>query len=178
MLTVIFMEGDEKKASKIPGTTGTIEKKLSSEVDNNTYDINMLRNNFFKRCAQMDLLLKNWIDDIQAIDIVTATASDAQGLQAAIDTQKATLLEGLPETIKIRARTTMQLDGDYIDIVPTKNDSSGTAQIDNEILLLHKENIKFALDNFSSNIKILTEGMIQLISSLKDSDVFKNLKTK
>jgi hypothetical protein len=123
----------------------------------------------------MDLLLKNWIDDIQAVDIVTATASDAQGLQATIDTQKATLLEGLPETINIRARTTMQLDGDYIDIIPTKNDPSGPVQIDNEILLIHKANIQVALNNFSTNIKILTDGMIQLISSLKDSNVFKNL---
>jgi hypothetical protein len=158
--------------SKNTDTTGTIEKKLSSEVDNNTYNWQALEQNFYKRCAQMDLLLKNWIDDIQAIDIVTATA-DSDGLKATIDTARATLLEGLPETIQIRARTTMQLDGDYIDIVPTKNNSASpdSILIDNEILTIHKENIKSALNNFSTNIKILTDGMVHLISSLKDNGI-------
>lgn len=160
---------------------GTVEKKLSEEVENEEKEITIdtLSKNFFKRLEQMNLLLKYWIDDIQAIDIVTATANDANGLKATIDTQRATLLEGLPETIKIRARTTMQLDGDYIDIIPTKTaDANGPIQIDNEILQIHKENIRFALGNFSSNIKILTDGMIQVISSLKDNDIFKNVKAK
>ncbi len=141
-----------------------------------TIDWELLKSNFNQRLVEMDQLLKTWIEDIQAIDIVTATALTDEGIKVTIDPRKGSIMASLDGNsgINIKARTTLQLDGDYIGILPTKKtDTAPTTQIDTEVLTLHKENVKFAIDNYSNNLKIMTDAVIKLLSSLNEVGILK-----
>ena len=99
------------------------------------------------------------------MDIVTATSKD---LRVQIDPTNADLLKGLPAEVQIKARTTIQLDGDLIVLLPTKQGTDSTIQIDNDILQIHKENVDFALKNLTNNMKIITDGIINALKLAKD----------
>lgn len=102
------------------------------------------------------------------MDIITATADD---LRVTIDPKKANLKDSLPEEIKIKARTTIQLDGDLIVLLPTKNDQQGAMQIDSDVLNIHKENVDFALKNLTSNIQLITDGIIKALALAKENNL-------
>lgn len=125
---------------------------------------------FAARCEELNILLKEWIDDIRSMDIVTATADD---LTVKIDPKKADLLSDLPQDIKINARTTIQLDGDLIVLLPKKQGTQDEPQIDNDMLQIHKENVDFALKNLTNNMKIITDGIVSVLSFAKDYGLMK-----
>ena len=125
---------------------------------------------FAARCEQLNILLEDWINDIRSMDIVTATSDN---LTVKIDPKKANLLDDLPQEIKIKARTTIQLDGDLIVLLPTKPGNENTVQIDNDILTIHKENVDFALKNLSNNLKLITDGIIKGLELSKEYGILK-----
>lgn len=126
---------------------------------------------FAARCEELNILLRDWIDDIRSMDIVTATSDD---LKVKIDPKKGDLLTDLPQNVKINARTTVQLDGDLIVILPTKQGTQGDPQIDNDILQIHKDNVDLALKNLASNMKIITDGVVQALSLAKENGLWNN----
>jgi len=121
---------------------------------------------FRKRCDELNLLLKNWINDVQTLDVVTATGN----LKVKIDPTKGgniiDQLESSEGEIVLRARTTVQIDGDVLNILPEKATETGS-QIDLEMLNIHKENVEMAIKNVSTNLKIFTDGIVQAISYLQ-----------
>ena len=142
------------------------------DQDIKTLDLNTqfenVKKDFAARCQQLNDLLEEWIDDIRSMDIITATADD---LRVTIDPKKANLKDSLPEEIKIKARTTIQLDGDLIVLLPTKNDQQGAMQIDSDVLNIHKENVDFALKNLTSNIQLITDGIIKALALAKENNL-------
>jgi hypothetical protein len=128
-------------------------------------DFEKVKADFAARCEQLNLLLEEWIDDIRSMDIVTATAKD---LRVKIDPTNSDLLNGLPAEVQIKARTTIQLDGDLTVLLPTKQGTDSTIQIDNDILQIHKENVDFALKNLTNNMKIITDGIVRALSLAKE----------
>ena len=136
-----------------------------SGLDETIVDFNKVKTDFAARCQQLNLLLEHWIDDVRSMDIVTATAKD---LRIKIDPTTTNLLEGLPAEVQIKARTTIQLDGDLIVLLPTKEGTESDTQVDSQILQIHKENVDFALKNLSNNIKIFTDGIVQALALAKD----------
>ena len=136
-----------------------------SDSDPTVIDFEKVKADFAARCEQLNVLLEEWIDDIRSMDIVTATAKD---LRVQIDPTNADLLNGLPAEVQIKARTTIQLDGDLIVLLPTKQGTDSTIQIDNDILQIHKENVDFALKNLSNNMKIITDGMVKALALAKE----------
>ncbi len=139
--------------------------KFMSSNEKSIINFQKVQADFAARCEQLNLLLEEWIDDIRSMDIVTATAKD---LRVQIDPTNADLLNGLPAEVQIKARTTVQLDGDLIVLLPTKDGTENTTQIDNDILQIHKENVDFALKNLSNNMKIITDGIIQALALAKE----------
>lgn len=133
---------------------------------------NELEIDFKKRCDELNLLFKNWIEDVQTMDVITATGN----LKAKIDsTKQGSIIDQLTSTdgeLTIRARTTIQLDGDILSILPEKASDTGS-QIDEQMLKIHKESVEMAMKNVSNNLKIFTDGVVQAISSLQQ---FKGLK--
>ena len=125
---------------------------------------------FAARCEQLNILLEQWINDVRSMDIVTATSDN---LTVKIDPKEASLVESLPQEVKIKARTTIQLDGDLIVLLPTKPGTENTVQIDNDILTIHKENVDFALKNLSNNLKLITDGIIKGLELSKDYGLLK-----
>ena len=133
---------------------------------------NELEIDFKKRCDELNLLFKNWIEDVQTMDVITATGN----LKAKIDsTKQGSIIDQLTSAdgeLTIRARTTIQLDGDILSILPEKASDTGS-QIDEQMLKIHKESVDMAMKNVSNNLKIFTDGVVQAISSLQQ---FKGLK--
>jgi hypothetical protein len=121
---------------------------------------------FRKRIDELNVLFKNWIEDVQTMDIISATGN----LKIKIDsTKQGSIIDQLPSAggeLTIRARTTIQLDGDILSILPEKASSAGS-QIDEQILKIHKETVDMAMKNVSTNLKIFTDGVVQVISSLR-----------
>lgn len=133
-------------------------------------DFEKVKRDFAARCEQLNLLLEDWINDIRSMDIVTATSDN---LRVQIDPKKANLLEGLPQEVKVQARTTIQLDGDLIVLLPTKPGDGNAVQIDTNILQIHKENVDFALKNLSNNLKLITDGIVQGLALSKEYGILK-----
>jgi hypothetical protein len=121
---------------------------------------------FRKRIDELNILFKNWIEDVQTMDVVTATGN----LKVKIDsTKEGSIIDQLPSAegeLTIRARSTIQLDGDILSILPEKLSETGS-QIDEQMLKIHKENVDMAMKNVSNNLKIFTDGVVQAISSLQ-----------
>jgi hypothetical protein len=127
---------------------------------------NELEIDFRKRCDELNLMFKNWIEDVQTMDVVTTTGN----LKAKIDsTKQGSIIDQLTSAegeLTIRARTTIQLDGDILSILPEKASDTGS-QIDEQMLRIHKETVDMAMKNVSNNLKIFTDGVVQVISSLQ-----------
>ena len=121
---------------------------------------------FRKRIDELNILFKNWIEDVQSMDVVSATGN----LKVKIDsTKQGSIIDQLPSAqgeLTIRARTTIQLDGDILSILPEKA-SNGGSQIDEQMIKIHKETVDMAMKNVSNNLKIFTDGVVQAISSLQ-----------
>ena len=131
---------------------------------------NELEIEFKKRCDELNLLFKNWIEDVQTMDVITATGD----LKAKIDsTKQGSIIDQLTSAggeLTIRARTTIQLDGDILSILPEKASATGP-QIDEQMLKIHKESVDMAMKNVSNNLKIFTDGVVQAISKLQQLKV-------
>ncbi len=110
----------------------------------------------------------NWIKDVQTMDVVTATGN----LKVKIDpTKEGSIIDQLPSAegeLVIRARTTIQIDGDVLSVLPEKTSDTGS-QIDAEMLKIHKDNVDMAIKNVSNNLKTFTDGVVMALSSLKQS---------
>ena len=121
---------------------------------------------FRKRIDELNILFKNWIEDVQTMEVVSATGN----LKIKLDSSKeGNIIDQLPsaeEELTIRARTTIQLDGDILSILPEKASTVGS-QIDEQMLKIHKETVDMAMKNVSNNLKIFTDGVVQAISSLQ-----------
>ena len=121
---------------------------------------------FRKRIDELNILFKNWIEDVQSMDVVSATGN----LKVKIDsTKQGSIIDQLPSAqgeLTIRARTTIQLDGDILSILPEKTSNAGS-QIDEQMIKIHKETVDMAMKNVSNNLKIFTDGVVQAISSLQ-----------
>ena len=126
---------------------------------------------FRKRIDELNILFKNWIEDVQSMDVVSATGN----LKVKIDsTKQGSIIDQLPSAqgeLTIRARTTIQLDGDILSILPEKASNVGS-QIDEQMIKIHKETVDMAMKNVSNNLKIFTDGVVQAISSLQQFKIF------
>jgi hypothetical protein len=129
-------------------------------------DWNQLEIDFRKRIDELNILFKNWIEDVQTMDVVTATGN----LKVKIDpTKQGSIIDQLPTAegeLTIKARTTIQIDGDILSMLPQKPSETGP-QIDEQMLRIHKETVDMAMKNVSNNLKIFTDGVVQAISSLQ-----------
>ena len=127
---------------------------------------NELEIDFRRRIDELNILFKNWIEDVQTMDVVSATGN----LKVKIDsTKQGSIIDQLPSAegeLTIRARTTIQLDGDILSILPEKASNVGS-QIDEQMLKIHKDTVDMAMKNVSNNLKIFTDGVVQAISSLQ-----------
>ena len=125
---------------------------------------------FRKRIDELNILFKNWIEDVQTMDVVSATGN----LKVKIDsTKQGSIIDQLPSAegeLTIRARTTIQLDGDILSILPEKTSNAGS-QIDEQMIKIHKETVDTAMKNVSNNLKIFTDGVVQAISSLQQMKI-------
>lgn len=135
---------------------------------------------------------RNWIErfiDIlrdQLLDLSYVSITTCSGdTYATIEPSSPNLLVTLKEqNLKIECRTIYELDADIIKVLPTNN-NTGKAEINQEILKLHKESEELAIQNWKtfvltvlevtkmiisiSGAKVETEGITRLYSSPTES---------
>lgn len=108
------------------------------------------------------------LEDLTYLEVLTTGA----------DTSKLRLTDEHPEIddalkasgeMTILARTRIELDGDITVLLPLKNNAEDTS-INNEVLDIHKENVKMAIENWHSflNTAIEAAKTIAYIAGYKD----------
>ena len=97
--------------------------------------------------------MKDQLLDLSYISITTCSGDT----YAKIEPSSPNLLETLKDQkLKIEARTIYELDADIIKILPINN-NNGKAEIDQEILKLHKESELLAIDNWNKFVNTVLD---------------------
>jgi hypothetical protein len=111
--------------------------------------------------------VRDQLKDISYVEVITATG-DAE---LKIDPQKDNVLDAIT-TLNIRARTTIELDGDIVMIIPTSK-INGELKIDEAIMKIHKENVDAAVQNWKSFLNTILSAieLIAHLAGLKDVDI-------
>ena len=98
-------------------------------------------------------VLKDQLLDLSYISVTTCSGDT----YAKIEPSSPNLLDTLKDQkLKIEARTIYELDADIIKILPINN-NNGKAEIDQEILKLHKESELLAIDNWNKFVNTVLD---------------------
>jgi hypothetical protein len=98
-------------------------------------------------------ILKDQLLDLSYISITTCSGDT----YAKIEPSSPNLLETLKDQkLKIEARTIYELDADIIKVLPINN-NNGKAEIDQEMLRLHKESELLAIENWSKFVNTVLD---------------------
>jgi hypothetical protein len=130
--------------------------------DTTTSDTTTPKRNWIERFIDV---LKDQLLDLSYISITTCSGDT----YAKIEPSSPNLLDTLKDQkLKIEARTIYELDADIIKVLPINN-NNGKAEIDQEILKLHKESELLAIENWSKfvNTVIDVTKTILAISGVK-----------
>src|SRR5690349_12470086 len=117
---------------------------------------------------------KSWIDtflsrigdqleDLTHVDVMTATA---QSITAKIDPQKDVFDELSKPGYRILARTTVELDGDIIMMLPTdpSDPTGGGVKIIKDVMDIHKENTTMAVNNYNNFLNMIVNLVNTLVT--------------
>jgi hypothetical protein len=118
---------------------------------------------FSQRLDELNLLFQRWINDLQAMEIITGVGD----VNVKIDPAKDTIEQLRAGQIKVLARTSIHLDGDLLVLLPNKGNLPDTFELDPQIYAIHKENVNTAIQNFSNNLKIMSENLVIFLNALK-----------
>ena len=125
-------------------------------------------NNFFGKIGDQ-------LEDLTYVSIITGTGDT----YAKIEASASSIVEELKNNqITILARTNIELDGDIVIVVPTK-DGQGVS-VNQEILAIHKENTAIAVANWNNFMNMIMQ-VIRIIADLagmKNVDVLDKLSFK
>lgn len=99
--------------------------------------------------------LQTQFEDITNIEVITAVAEDITPPQGQI-TNMEELKKVTVKNIAYYARTTMQLDGDIYTLLPSGTDP----QIRDQVLKIHEENVKTAVENWNNLARVTFTGFI------------------
>jgi hypothetical protein len=99
--------------------------------------------------------LQTQFEDITNIEVITAVAEDITPPPGQI-TDMEELKKVTVKNISYYARTTMQLDGDIYTLLPSGTD----LQLREQVLEIHKENIKAAVENWNNLARVTFTGVI------------------
>ncbi len=99
--------------------------------------------------------LQTQFEDITNIEVITAVAEDITPPPGQI-TDMEELKKVTVKNISYYARTTMQLDGDIYTLLPSGTD----LQLREQVLEIHKENTKAAVENWNNLARVSFTGVI------------------
>jgi uncharacterized protein YabN with tetrapyrrole methylase and pyrophosphatase domain len=103
--------------------------------------------------------VRDQLKDISYVEVITATGSPEEK----IDSNKDNVLDALA-AVEILARTTIELDGDIVMIIPTSR-VNGELKVNQEIMAIHKQNVDAAVQNWKSFMDTILNA-INLIANL------------
>jgi hypothetical protein len=103
--------------------------------------------------------VRDQLKDISYVEVITATGDP----KLKIDSEKGNVLDAVT-ALQILARTTIELDGDIVMILPTTK-VNGEFKVNKEIMDIHKQNVDAAVQNWKSFMDTIL-GAISLIAKL------------
>lgn len=103
--------------------------------------------------------VRDQLKDISYVEVITATGAPEEK----IDSNKDNVLDAIA-ALEILARTTIELDGDIVMIIPT-NRVNGELKVNKEIMDIHKQNVDAAVQNWKSFMDTILNA-INLITKL------------
>ena len=112
--------------------------------------------------------LKTAFQDITNIDVVTVVAEDVappDKISKVEDLDNVTI-----RSIRYYTRTTMQLDGDIYSILPAATPTGTDPQIREQVLRLHEQNVKTAIQNWNNLAAVVFKGIV-LVAELSGAKV-------
>ena len=96
------------------------------------------------------------IKDVTTIDVVTAVVDD---VEPGVDENSMKTLKDVKfRNISYYARTTMHLDGDRFDVLPTSKNNSNA--IRDQVIEVHTKNASSAMKNWNNMAKITFTGIV------------------
>ncbi len=113
------------------------------------------------------LKVRDQLKDISYVEVITATGAPEEK----IDSNKENVLDAIA-ALEILARTTIELDGDIVMIIPT-NRVNGELKVNQEIMNIHKQNVDAAVQNWKSFMDTILNAisLISKLAGLGDVDV-------
>ena len=113
------------------------------------------------------LKVRDQLKDISYVEIITATGDP----KLKIDSERGNVLDAV-NALQILARTTIELDGDIVMIIPTTK-VSGELKINKEIMEVHKQNVDAAVQNWKSFMDTILNAisLIAKLAGLGDTDI-------
>jgi hypothetical protein len=111
--------------------------------------------------------VRDQLKDISYVEVITATGSPEQK----IDSNKDNVLDAIA-ALEILARTTIELDGDIVMIIPTSR-VNGELKVNKEIMEIHKQNVDAAVQNWKSFMDTILNAisLVSKLAGLGDVDV-------
>lgn len=111
--------------------------------------------------------VRDQLKDISYVEVITATGDP----KLKIDSEMGNVLDAVTG-LQILARTTIELDGDIVMIIPTSK-VNGELKVNEAIMQIHKQNVDAAVQNWKSFMDTIL-GAISLIAKLAglgDADI-------
>jgi hypothetical protein len=111
--------------------------------------------------------VRDQLKDISYVEVITATGDP----KLKIDSEMGNVLDAVTG-LQILARTTIELDGDIVMIIPTSK-VNGELKVNEGIMEIHKQNVDAAVQNWKSFMDTIL-GAISLIAKLAglgDADI-------
>jgi hypothetical protein len=111
--------------------------------------------------------VRDQLKDISYVEVITATGDP----KLKIDSEKGNVLDAVT-ALQILARTTIELDGDIVMIIPTTK-VNGELKINKEIMEIHKQNVDAAVQNWKSFMDTILSAisLIAKLAGLGDVDI-------
>jgi hypothetical protein len=117
---------------------------------------------FFRRIGKQ-------LEDITYVEVLT-TGADCSKLKLTEDNPEIDDALKVSGELSILARTRIELDGDIVVFLPLQNGVQQQASVNDEILNIHRENVKMAIENWHNflNTAIEAAKIIAILAGYKD----------
>jgi hypothetical protein len=151
---------------KYINTVALVQMPDGIDVKEQEINPDQIRRNFLNFFNDLSSELATWVSDIKAIEIVTASGNITVKIEGQ-NNDITNLANGgnVSGEVKVLARTRVELDGDLLVILPTKEDESKSVIVDNEILNIHNNNVNMAMSNLQFVFKNVSDWIGALIES-------------
>jgi hypothetical protein len=183
-VNMYYMSNVQSVTTAATKSPADVVEAMVARSDANT--INTNNNNSSQPIAKQQWLSKFFrkigkqLEDITYVEVLT-TGTDSSKLKLTEDNPEIDDALKVSGELSILARTRIELDGDIVVLLPLQNEVQQQASVNDEILNIHRENVKMAIENWHNflNTAIEAAKIIAILAGYKDvGNAFDNFMFK